>query len=189
MDDDTARILMADDDARYIMTNQSQIVVFALDEPRYALNLSAVERVVRAVEITLLPQVSEIVLGVINVQGQIVPVVDIRKRLHLPPRDMRLDDRFILARTSRRLVALVVDSVAGCRALADWEWASAEQTLPGVKYIHGLAKLDDDLVLICDLDQFLSLDDEQTLAAALAREGTATGRETRRKTPEARHEE
>ena len=61
-------------------TAPDQIVVFALDEPRYALPLSAVERVVRAVEITPLPKAPEIVLGVINMQGQVVPAVDIRKR-------------------------------------------------------------------------------------------------------------
>lgn len=147
-------------------TEQNQILVFTLDEPRYALNLAAVERVVRAVEITPLPKAPEIVLGVINVQGQIVPVVDVRKRLHLPAREMHLDDQFIIARTSRRLVALVVDSVVGIRALADQEMVSAQQALPCAEYIHGVAKLADNLVLICDLDQFLSLLEERMLAEA-----------------------
>jgi purine-binding chemotaxis protein CheW len=151
-------------------TKQNQIVVFTLDEPRYALYLAAVERVVRAVEITLLPKVPEIVLGVINVQGQIVPVVDVRKRLHLPAREMRLDDQFIIARTSRRLVALVVDSVVGCRELADRERVPADQVFPGAEYIRGLAKLNDGLVLICDLDQFLAFGEEQILDAALPRD-------------------
>ena len=146
-----------------MVTKHSQIVVFTLDEPRYALNLAAVERVVRAVEVTLLPQVPEIVLGVVNVQGEIAPVVDIRKRLHLPAREMHLDDRLILARTSRRLVALLVDAVVGCRELTDREMVPADQILPGTEYIHGLAMLEDNLVLICDLDQFLAFDVEQIL--------------------------
>jgi purine-binding chemotaxis protein CheW len=150
-------------------TDQKQIVVFTLDEPRYALFLSAVERVIRAVEITRLPKVPEIVLGVINLQGQIIPVVDVRQCFHLPAREMSLDDRFIIARTSSRRVALVVNSVAGIRQLADREMVTAEQVLPCAAYIRGVAKLEDNLVLICDLDQFLSFDEEQMLNAALAR--------------------
>lgn len=135
-------------------TESNQILVFTLDEPRYALNLLAVERVVRAVEIMPLPKAPPFVLGVINVQGQIIPVVDIRQRLHLPLRDLASDDQFILAHTSRRRVALVVDSVVGTRQLADRELVNADQVLPGAEYIHGVAKLEDGLVLICDLDQF-----------------------------------
>ena len=160
-------------------------MVFALDEQRYALYLSMVERVVQAVEITLLPKAPEFVLGVINVQGQIIPVVDIRQRLHLPAREMNLYDQFILARTLRRRVALLVNSVAGIRELADREWVTAEQVLPGVGYIHGVAKLEANLVLICDLDQFLSLEEERKLEAALVGDITKTRRKTRRKTGEA----
>jgi purine-binding chemotaxis protein CheW len=149
-------------------TDQKQIVVFTLDEPRYALFLSAVERVIRAVEITHLPKAPEIVLGVINLQGQVIPVVDIRQCIHLPAREMNIDDRFIIARTSRRLVALVVNAVDGVRGLAEREMATAEQVLPGAEYIHGVAKLEGNLVLICDLDQFLSFDEEQALNTALA---------------------
>ena len=153
-------------------TEQHQILVFTLDEPRYALPLSAVERVVRSVEITPLPKAPAIVLGVINVQGQIVPVVDVRQRLGLPARDMHLDDQFILAHTSRRLVALGVDAVVGVRALADQALVHAAQALPYAAYIGGVAKLADNLVLICDLDQFLSPLEERMLVEA-ASEKTA----------------
>ena len=145
------------------------IVVFALDEPRYALYLSSVERVVRAVEITPLPKAPEIVLGIINAQGRILPVLDIRKRFRLPAREMKPDDRFIIARTSRRQVALVVDSVVGVHELTEREMVSAKQALPFAQYLKGVAKVEDNLVLIHDLDQFLSLDEEQALDATLSK--------------------
>ena len=65
----------------------NHIVVFALDEQRYALHLLAVERVVRAVEVTALPEAPEIVLGVVNVKGRIVPVINVRRRFRLPERN------------------------------------------------------------------------------------------------------
>jgi len=149
-------------------SDRNRIVVFALDEPRYALLLSAVERVVRAVEITPLPKAPEIVLGIINVQGRIIPVIDVRQRFRLPTREMKLDDRFIIARTSRRQVALVVDSVTGFRELTEREIVNTEQALPFADYVKGVAKLEDNLVLIHDLDQFLSLDEEKVIDAALS---------------------
>jgi purine-binding chemotaxis protein CheW len=148
---------------------RDRIVVFALDNPHYALYLSAVERIVRAVEITPLPKAPEIVLGVINVQGSVLPVLDIRKRFRLPARGMNLDDRFIIARTARRQVALVVDSVWGVHELAETEMVNAKEALPFAQYLKGVAKLEDNLVLIHDLDQFLSLDEERVLDTALAK--------------------
>ena len=147
---------------------QNQIVVFTLDKPRCALLLSAMERVVHAVEITPLPKAPEIVQGVINAQGRIIPVIDVRKRFRLPEREIRLDDQFIIARTSRRLVALVVDSVVGIREVADWEMVDARQSLPFAEYLQGVAKIEDNIILIYDLDQFLSLDEERLLDAAMS---------------------
>jgi purine-binding chemotaxis protein CheW len=151
---------------------QMQIVVFSLDEPRYALDLFAVERVVRAVEITPLPKAPEIILGVINVTGQVVPVVDVRKRFSLPGREVGLNDRFIISRTSKRLVALVADDVIGVQKLENRQIINAEQDLQFAGYIKGVAKVDGDLILIHDLDRFLSLDEERKLDEALS------GRET-----------
>lgn len=142
---------------------QKNMIVFTLDELRFAVYLSAVERVVQAVEITPLPKAPKIVLGVINVKGQIVPVLDIRQRLHLPRRDMDINDQFILARASSRLVALVVDSVNELLAIEERELVAADQIPYGTEYIRGVVKLENNLVLICDLDQFLSLGNEQKL--------------------------
>ncbi|MGA2624832.1 MAG: chemotaxis protein CheW [Bacteroidota bacterium] len=150
-------------------TDRNYIVVFVLEEPRYALPLSVVERIVRAVEITPLPKAPEIILGVINMQGEIIPVVDVRKRFRLPTREMKPDDRFIIANTARRLVALVVDWVVGVHELTEREMVSAKQALPFAQYLKGVAKLEDNLVLIHDLDQFLSLDEERVLDTALAK--------------------
>jgi len=83
-----------------------RLVVFTLDEQRYALRLSAVERIVRVVEVPPLPKAPEIVLGIVNVQGRVLPVVNIRRRFRLPEREAGLRDQLILALTSlqQRLV-------------------------------------------------------------------------------------
>ena len=149
------------------MNMSNQLVVFALDEQRYALHLSAVERIVRVAEVTPLPKAPEIVLGVINVQGQIIPVADIRRRFRLPEREIDLSDQLIIAKTSKRTVALVVDEVTGVIERLQQDVIPTENVLPGLEYVEGMAKLEEGMVLIHDIDKFLSLEEDRKLAAAL----------------------
>lgn len=152
------------------IVHNKKIVLFSLDEPRYALYLSVVERVVRAVEITPLPKAPDIVLGVINFQGEIIPVVDIRKRFRLPPREINIEDQFIIAQTSKRLVVLAVDSVAGVFELEPHQVTDAETVFPYTDYLSGVAKIEGKIILINDLEKFLSLDEEMILDEALTGE-------------------
>jgi purine-binding chemotaxis protein CheW len=152
-----------------------QCIVFALDERLYAVHLLAVSRVVRAVEITPLPKAPPIIIGVINLAGLIIPVVNLRRRFRLPERELELTDQFIIARTSRpgvdadagRLLALVVDAVVGVRELSAQETTAAESILPGLEHLEGVAKTDQGLVLIHDLGTFLSLEEDEALGALL----------------------
>jgi purine-binding chemotaxis protein CheW len=163
--------------------DSNQILLFTLDEPRYALRLSAVERVIQAVEITPLPKAPKDVLGVINVQGQIISVIDIRPRLGLPPRgDINLGDHFILVRTPRQRMVLVADTVTDVRRLTENEFVAAENALTTAQYIHGMVKLEEGLILFCDLDQFLDPDEEQKLEDALKEQVAKSDNKTRQQT-------
>jgi purine-binding chemotaxis protein CheW len=151
-----------------IKDNEKQkIVLFSLDEPRYALYVSEVVKVERAVEITLLPKAPQVVSGVISFHGEIIPVIDIRKLFRLPQREIRLEDQFIIARTSRRLVVLAVDSVNGVYDVDHHQAIDSRDSLPFTEYLSGIASIDHDIVLITDLEQFLSLDEERVLETAL----------------------
>ena len=147
--------------------NKEEILVFSLDEPRYALYLYSVERVVHAVEITPLPKAPEIVQGIINLHGEIIPVIDIRRRFNLPSRGLEPEDQFIIARTAKRQVALITDSVVGIHELKSDQIADTEQELPYAEYISGVAKTEDNLILITDLEKFLSLDEEKMMDKAI----------------------
>ena len=146
---------------------QRSIVVFNLDEQQYALHLSAVERIVRVAEITLVPQAPAIVLGVINIQGRVIPVINIRKRFCLPDREMSLSDHLIIARTARRAAAMVADAVVSVVERWEEELTAADRILPGLEYVEGVVKLEDGLILIHNLDTFLSLEEEKTLEQAM----------------------
>src|SRR5687767_1730159 len=79
------------------MSPMQHLVIFILDDQRYALPLSAVERVVRAVEVTPVPQGPKGIVGVINVEGEVVPVVNTRRKFGLPERGIETSDQFVIA--------------------------------------------------------------------------------------------
>jgi purine-binding chemotaxis protein CheW len=149
------------------MKKPTLLVVFTLEEKYYALYLSTVERIVRVVEVTTLPKAPEIVLGVVNVAGRIVPVVDIRKRFRLPKRELNLSDQLVIANSSQRSVALVVDSVIGVSKHRDADVIPAGEVLPWMEYVEGIVKVEGEMILIHDLDRFLSLEEGETLDNAL----------------------
>lgn len=149
------------------MNNIIQIVVFNLDEQLFALKLSSVERTIRIAEITPLPEGPEIVLGVVNIQGKVIPVFNIRRRFRLPEREISLSDHFIIAHTSKRTVFLLVDSVSGIIEIPEQEIVLTEKVIPGMEYIEGVVKLENGMVLIHDLDRFLSFDEQEALDRAM----------------------
>lgn len=149
------------------MNKLNQYLVFTLDEQRYALYLSAVERVVRIVELTPLPESTDIVLGIINLQGRIIPVVNIRKRFNLPEREIEVSNQMIMAHTSKRVLALLVDAVEGIVERPEQEVILAEKIFPEIEYIEGVVKLEDGLILIHDIERFLSLEEERKLEDAM----------------------
>jgi purine-binding chemotaxis protein CheW len=146
-------------------------VVFTLAARRFALPLAVVERVARIVEVTILPKVPDVVLGLINVAGRIIPVVDLCKRFGLPDRGMAASDQLLMARTSTqpsaRTLALWVDAVEGVvERAADRVPAVAPNHEP--EYVTGILRLADGMVLIHDLAKLLSLDEERALDLVLS---------------------
>jgi purine-binding chemotaxis protein CheW len=143
------------------------LVVFSLEEHRYALLLSVVETALRVVEVVPLPKAPEIVLGVINLRGEVVPVFNARKRFRLSERAILLSDHLLVAKTPGRKVALLVDSVNEVVACPEENLIAAKRVHPEIEYLQGVAKLDSQLVLIHDLAKFLSLEEESSLEEAL----------------------
>lgn len=149
------------------MKKSDFLMVFRLDDQRYALTLPAVDRVVSMVAITPLPNAPDIILGVVNVQGRVIPVINVRRRFGRPERELALTDQLLVAHTARRPVALVADAVLEVIACAEQSLIAAENILPGLEHVAGVVKLTDGLILIHDLDKFLSLDEEAALDQAL----------------------
>lgn len=146
----------------------SAFVAFNLDGLSLALPLDRVARAVRAVAATPLPQAPEIVCGVVNVQGRIVPVINLRRRFGLAEREIGLDDQLLIAHGATRMLAMVVDAVGGVIECDEKDFVPVDTVVAGTRHVKGIVKGPDGMVLIHDLDSFLSLEEERALDAALS---------------------
>jgi purine-binding chemotaxis protein CheW len=126
-----------------------------------------VERVIPMVEISPLPEAPAVALGVINLHGEVIPVLDIRRRFGFAVRDYGLDAYLLVARTGGRALALPVDEVLGVQEIATKAVILPETIFPGIGRVEGIVTLPDGLLLIHDPDTFLSPQEEQHLAMAL----------------------
>jgi purine-binding chemotaxis protein CheW len=148
--------------------SSDSLVLFRVGEQEFAVGVAAVERVVRAVEVAPLPEAPPGVRGVINLHGRIVPVFELWSRLGQPARAVRASDFLIVAHTRWRTVALLVDAVVTVIPRIEAQVTPAAEILPGLESVSGVMKLEDGLVLVHDLDQFLSIHDHAALERALA---------------------
>jgi purine-binding chemotaxis protein CheW len=154
-----------------------RLLRFTIDEHRYGVAGDAVAEIVRAVAVTPLPRAPAVIRGIIDVRGTIVPVFDLRRRFGIPERPVAPADHFILVRTSSRVAALHVDTVTDLVDVDDRATTDSTRQVTGAAEVAGVATLPDGLVLIHDVETFLSRAESDTLSAALdAQHGTITSR-------------
>jgi purine-binding chemotaxis protein CheW len=141
-----------------------EVLVFHLSGHRYGVCIADIREVLRAVTLAPLPKALAFVEGIINLRGDLVPVLDFRARFRLPSSAPAVSDHLVVASTGNRVVALRVDGAIDLITIDPEKIESPSRLLPGTEFVAGVAKLPDGLVLIHDLRTFLS----QTEADALA---------------------
>lgn len=147
-----------------------RLVAFSLNGERFGINLAAADRVLPMVAISPLPGAPDVVLGAINVHGDVIPVLDVRRRLGLPAGELGPSAQLLVARTGRRIVALPADGVAGVVDVAAHSVVPPESVQSGIEHVAGVVALSDGLLLVHDLETFFSSDEERQLVEALEKE-------------------
>lgn len=142
-------------------------VCFTVEEKKFALRLEQVERVIHAIEITPIPDATPLVLGIFNLHGKIILTLNIRKRLNLPPKEIDPSQTIIIAHTSKQTLAILVDRVEGVVSYLENDITLSPQILNGVHYIEGVVRLSDGILLIQNLEQFFTAQEEKMLEKCL----------------------
>jgi len=144
-----------------------RLLVFAVDEHRFALRLEEIDCIIRAVELIPLPGAPQVIRGAFSFHGRIVPVADLRRRLGLPDREIELGDRIVVARAASRMLGVLVGSHTDLADCAAADISAAADVYWGSVSVEGIARLRDGLVLIHSLEGFLSAEEARRLAEAL----------------------
>jgi purine-binding chemotaxis protein CheW len=138
------------------MANIVNLLVFVVSGLRCALPLSEIERVVHAVQVNPVPRAPAIVMGLVNVQGRVIPVLNIRKLLRLTDIGISLSDQLIIAKAASLPVAMLVDEVSGVYQYSESDITVPDELYSDIEFLRGVAKLQNGVLYIYNLDGFLS---------------------------------
>jgi purine-binding chemotaxis protein CheW len=132
-----------------------EILVFEMDGQRFGLHVSDVQELLQAVTVTPLPNAPVLVEGVINLRGQVVPVLDLRKALGLPARPVEPNDHLVVAQANSRRMVLRVDRALDLVRPPESDAAHPSGSGSVDNGVFRTAQLGDGLVFILDLDACL----------------------------------
>ncbi len=151
---------------------ETQLVVFVLANEEFACNIADVREVLKMIRITPLPRSLNFVEGVINLRGEVIPVIDLRKRFNLPSVDRTDESRIIIVEVEERMVGLTVDSVSEVIRLSNKQIQEAPNQVAGeqTNLIMGVGKIDERMLIILNLERILT-SEEQIALDDLSRAG------------------
>jgi purine-binding chemotaxis protein CheW len=143
-----------------------QFVTFILMDETYGINVMQVQEVLRVTEIAPVPGAPDYVLGIINLRGNVVTVIDTRTRFGLPSTEMDDASRIIVIESEKQVVGILVDAVAEVVELSesDIDVAPNVGTEESSRYIQGVATREDGLLILVDLNKLLTDEEWQEIS-------------------------
>jgi purine-binding chemotaxis protein CheW len=135
-----------------------QLVTFRLQEECYGINVMQVQEVLRVSEIAPVPGAPSFVLGIINLRGNVVTVIDTRGRFGLPPGELDDASRIVIIESDEQVVGILVDSVAEVVELRQSQIDHAPNVgnEESSRYIQGVSTREDGLLIVVDLNRLLT---------------------------------
>ena len=148
----------------------SQIVSFRLADDLYGIDIMCVQEVIQLGPVTKLPEVPDFVRGLMNHNGQVIPIIDLRKRLGLPTPASDEQSRIVVAIVSTKMIGLVVDAVHGVLHITEDQFVPAPSGIAGIDhdYVSGLVKCDERLMILLNIDNMLISESTKTLSTPTA---------------------
>ncbi len=136
---------------------EEQLVVFRLGAERYGIDISRVQGIERMQPVTVVPRAPHFVEGVINLRGQITPVINLRARFGFERAEPTKETRIVVVYMRDQWVGLVVDAVEGVSRLSSSQIEPPSAFVRSAEsgYLRGIAKIEDGLLILLDLDKVL----------------------------------
>ena len=148
---------------------ERQLVVFGLANEQYGVDIASVREIITMQRITKVPKTPEFVEGIINLRGKVIPVIDLRKRFHLGGHQEDKDTRIVVVDILGNTIGMVVDNVSEVLRISSDIVEPPSPVIVGIdsEYIQGVAKLDERLIILLDLDKVLTKQEQSALEQAV----------------------
>lgn len=148
------------------ISNEVQLVVFRLGNEEYGVPITQVKEINRLTTATKVPKSPVFIEGIINLRGQIIPIIDMKKRFDLPIIEYTGEARVIVIQVGRQTFGIEVDAVSEVLRINTENIEQAPSIVSGIdaRYITGVAKVGERLLILLDLDKLLSEEEKQELA-------------------------
>lgn len=142
-----------------------QVVVFGISHESYAVPISSVHEIIREQHVTSIPGVPAYIEGIINLRGRVIPVLDLHKRLRLPMEAQTRSTRIVVIEIGGQILGFIVDEVSEVLQIAPGSIEPPSPLITSLEshYLSGIAKVDDRLILLLDLNHLLSPNEQQQL--------------------------
>lgn len=144
----------------------SQVVIFKIGNEEYGIDIMKVVEIVLHQEIRQVPDTPHYIEGIINLRGEIHPIYNIRTRFKMPDKVADEHTKIIVIRTVERNIGFIVDNVSEILSIADDDVQSAPSivnTTSEGRYIQGVAKQGNRMIVLLDVDKLVSENDYQVM--------------------------
>jgi purine-binding chemotaxis protein CheW len=135
-------------------SGEMQLVVFRVGKEEYGLDIQEVKEIIKMQEITEIPNAPEFIEGVINLRGQITPVMDMRKRLNAEVEKIGKDTRIVIVETEESNIGIIVDSVTGVIHMPERD-ISPPPVSSETEFVKGVGKINDKLLILIDINKMM----------------------------------
>lgn len=138
---------------------QLHLVTFNLDTEEYGVDIESVQEIIRVGQITPVPNSAEVIEGVINLRGRVIPVINLRRKLNLADGTLTKNSRIMIVESVTKVLGMLVDAVSQVL----WLPVASVETPPeeverSKAYVRGIGKLDSRLIMLMDLESVLAKD-------------------------------
>ncbi|SET47445.1 purine-binding chemotaxis protein CheW [Salinibacillus kushneri] len=143
------------------MNKPSKVIVFQLNEEQYGVDITQVISIEKLTEITKVPKTSDFIKGIINIRGEITPIIDLKDRLQIGRSEYTDDTRVLIVQMNDVQVGLIVDSASDVIDIDEGSIDPPPKVIGGVSetFIIGVAKLKERLLILLDMEHVLDLDE------------------------------
>jgi len=142
-----------------------QLVSFKLGKEEFGVDILKVQEINRMLEITEMPNSPDFVEGIVNLRGRIIPVIDLKKRLNLPIKEHDNSTRIIVVELNGKTVGFIVDEVSEVLRIESNITEPPPEMVAGINsdYITAVAKMEDRLLILLDLNKVLTQKEKTVL--------------------------